>query len=58
MVPQLNIRKQLVFTNQENQFFKTGVDVEEEYVFEGTAQDAEEQFKLGNLTAEQIRELL
>ena len=44
----------------EDGFFKTGVDVQEheEIEFEGTAQDAAEALKKGDLNAQQIRDLL
>lgn len=47
--PQLNIKKKIVRTVQDDAFFKTGVDVQEheEIDFEGTAQDAAEMFKQG-----------
>ena len=45
---------------QEDGFFKTGVEVieQEEYEFDGTAQEAANALRTGQLTAPQIRELL
>lgn len=59
-VPKLNIKKKIVRTMHEDGFFKTGVDVQEheEYEFEGTAQEAAEAYRQGQLTAEEIRALL
>lgn len=54
------IYKKIVRTAQEDAFFKTGVDVveTEEYEFEGSATEAANAFKEGQLTAEQIKALL
>ena len=59
-LPKLNIKKKIVRTMHEDGFFKTGVDVQEheEYEFEGTAQEAAEAYRQGQLTAEEIRALL
>ena len=49
----MQIKKKIIRTAQEDAFFKTGVDVQEheEIDFEGTAQDAAEMFKNGQMTA-------
>lgn len=54
------IKKTVIRKAKEDGFFKTGVEVieQEEYEFEGTAQDAVDALKEGKLTAQQIRELL
>jgi hypothetical protein len=59
-LPKLNMKKKIVRTMHEDGFFKTGVDVQEheEYEFEGTAQEAAEAYRQGQLTAEEIRALL
>ena len=56
----LQIRKKVVRRAVEDGFFKTGVEVieNEEIDFEGTAQDAAKAFKEGQLSAQQIREIL
>ena len=59
-LPKFNIKKKIVRTMHEDGFFKTGVDVQEheEYEFEGTAREAAEAYRQGQLTAEEIRALL
>lgn len=58
--PEFEIKKKIIRTAKQDGFFKTGVDVQEheEVDFEGTAKDAAEMFKQGQLTAAQIKELL
>lgn len=58
--PEIQIKKKIIRTAQQDGFFKTGVDVQEheEINFEGTAKDAAEMFRQGQLTAAQIKELL
>lgn len=47
--PDLQIKKKVIRTAQQDGFFKTGVDVQEheEIDFEGTAKDAAEMFRQG-----------
>jgi hypothetical protein len=54
------IKKTVIRKAKEDGFFKTGVEVieQEEYEFEGTAQDAADALRDGRLTAQQIKEML
>ena len=59
-VPPPVLKKKIIRTAQEDAFFKTGVDVQEheEIEFDGTAQQAAELFKQGQLNESQIKNLL
>ena len=59
-VPAYQIKKKIYYTGQQDDFFKTGVDVieHEDVEFDGTAVDAMEAYRQGELSIQQIKEVL
>lgn len=59
-VPTYQIKKKVFYTGKQDDFFKTGVDVieHEDVEFEGTAVDAMEAYRHGELSIQQIKEVL